>query len=130
MLSSMDSPPQLSIDTCRSCGRPADLLVAEYLHELPVPTIALPVFATREAWWLALIAHETGHHVQKDLVPGLEEVTREQLVGAVATTSAPGLIGQWAWGGLEAFADADSTLMIGAAAVWAIDELQYATPGR
>ena len=109
---------------------PADLLVAEYLHQLPVPTIALPMFATREAWWLALIAHETGHHVQKDLASGLESVTLERLASAVAATSSPGLIGQWSGWGLEAFADAYSILMVGAAAVWAIDELQYATPGR
>jgi len=109
---------------------PKDSLVAEYLQELPVPTIALPSFATRGAWWLVLTAHETGHHVQKDLAPDLEQVTREKVIDAAATGPDPNLAGQWASWSLEAFADAYSTLMVGAAAVWAIDELQYSTPDQ
>jgi hypothetical protein len=109
---------------------PADSLVADYLRELPVPTIALPGFASREGWWLVLAAHETGHHVQKDLLPGLEEVTRERVASAATDAGVPDLAVQWAGWGLEAFADAYSTVMVGGAAAWAVDELQHAAPAR
>jgi hypothetical protein len=105
---------------------PADSLVAEFLRELPVPTIALPGYATREAWWLVLAAHETGHHLQKDLPGNLEGATRAQLADAAAADAGP----QWAAWALESFADAYSTVMTGGAAAWAIDELQFSTPAR
>jgi hypothetical protein len=108
----------------------ADSLVADYLRELPIPTIALPSYAVREAWWLVLAAHETGHHVQKDLLPDLETATRTRLMTAVAASDVPSLTSQWAKWAAEAFADAYSTLMTGGAAVWAIDELQYSTPAQ
>ncbi len=109
---------------------PSDALVADYLRELPVPTIALPGFAAREAWWLVLAAHETGHHIQKDLLPELEELTRERVSSAAVAAGVPDAAVQWAGWGLEAFADAYSTLMVGAAAAWAVDELQHAAPAR
>jgi hypothetical protein len=113
---------------------PADLrgpvgsLVADFVRELPIPTIALPEYASREAWWLVLAAHETGHHVQKDLLPELERVTRERLADAAPATPEADPGGSWASWGQEAFADAYSTLMVGEAAAWAIDELQYSAP--
>ena len=109
---------------------PSDALVADYVRELPVPTIALPGFAAREAWWLVLAAHETGHHIQKDLLPELEELTRERVAGAATAAGLPDLAVQWAGWGLEAFADAYSTLMVGDAAAWAVDELQHAAPAK
>jgi len=80
---------------------PADAIIAEYIRELPIPTIALPAWATREAWWLVLAAHETGHLVQRDLSPGLEAATRRHwrtlspdLMSPV-TWPARGLAGRW-----------------------------------
>ena len=111
---------------------PADSLVAAFVSELPIPAIALPDFASREAWWLVLAAHETGHHVQKDLFPGrndllpqLEQATRDRLteVTAAAPEGWPG----WA---METFADAYSVLMVGEAAAWAIGELQHSIPAN
>ena len=123
--------PRVSVP--RDLQGSAGSLIAGILSELPIPVIALPGLAASQAWWLVLAAHETGHHVQKDLLPGLEEATRERLVAAAAPTaeaasSADDLAARWAGWLHETFADAYSTLMVGAASVWAIDELQHATP--
>jgi hypothetical protein len=114
--------PRVSVP--RDLQGPADSLVADLMAELPIPVIALPGLAASQAWWLVLAAHETGHHVQYDLLLDLEDATRRGLVGAVAAEQ------EALWGGwrLETFADAYSTLMVGEAAAWAIDELQHATP--
>jgi hypothetical protein len=104
---------------------PADAIIAGYIRELPVPTIALPAWAAHEAWWLVLAAHETGHLVQRDLCPGLEAATRQALTDAVAGSD---LSSAWSGWAMEAFADAYSVLMVGASAAWAIDELQHGTP--
>jgi hypothetical protein len=104
---------------------PADSLVAEFMQELPVPTIALPAYTAQEAWWLVLAAHETGHHVQKDLLPALPAVTSEHLA-----TAAPDQAAEWARWALEAFADAYSVVMAGGSAVRAVDELQFSTPSQ
>jgi hypothetical protein len=105
---------------------PADALVAEYVRELPIPTIALPEVAMREPWWLVLVAHETGHHVQQDLMPTLATDTRSALASAAGAE----LADDWVGWSLEAFADAYSVLMVGQGAAWAIDELQLARPAR
>jgi len=128
--------PRVSVP--RDLQGPADSLIADILSELPIPVIALPSLAASQAWWLVLAAHETGHHAQKDLIPELEETTRQLLIEAVtapgeaapgeAATPADVQAGYWAGWLHETFADAYSTLMVGAAAVWAIDELQHATP--
>lgn len=117
--------PRVSIP--RDLQGPADSLVFGMLSELPIPVIALPAVAASQAWWLALAAHETGHHVQLDLLPGLAERTRERLDEAVA---AGDQTGNWAAWRYETFADAYSALMVGAAAAWAIDELQHSAPVR
>jgi hypothetical protein len=120
---------------------PADAIVAGYIGELPIPTIALPGWAAHEAWWLVLAAHETGHVVQSDLCNGLEAATRQALTTAVAAAGKSGKSGDsgdsgdaaelasfWSGWALEAFADAYSVLMVGDSAAWAIDELQHGTP--
>ena len=109
---------------------PADALVAEYVRELPVPTIALPEVVRQEPWWLVLAAHETGHHVQRDLVPTLVADTRAAVAAAVGACAGAGLADDWAGWAVEAFADTYSVLMVGAGAVWAIEELQLAEPAR
>ncbi len=104
---------------------PADAVIAEHVRELPIPTIALPEIAEREPWWLVLAAHETGHHVQKDLLPTLESATSSALAAAT------GELGDtWSGWSLEVFADAYSVLMVGSTAAWAVDELQYARPAN
>ncbi|EIV93626.1 hypothetical protein [Frankia sp. QA3] len=109
-----------------------DEAVRALLRELPIPVIALPEWATRQAWWLAPAAHETGHHVQRDLLPGLPDRTRAELDRAVR--AAPGgdaeLAAQWSGWQAEVFADAFSAVMIADAAAWAVDELEHAAPTR
>lgn len=111
----------------RRCSVPSelktsdDVLVADLIEELPVPVIALPETVTREAWWLTVAAHETGHHVEHDL--GLAEQIRD----ALAAVMPADLWKEWKiWRG-EVFADAYSVLMLGPAALWAIEELQFGT---
>lgn len=119
--------PRVSVP--RDLQGPAGSLISGILSELPIPVIALPGLASSQAWWLVLAAHETGHHIQKDLLPGLEAATRERLTEVAAAAEGDDYTAHWAGWLHEAFADAYSTLMVGAAAVWAIDELQHATPG-
>ncbi|MCM3925286.1 hypothetical protein ND748_26910, partial [Frankia sp. AiPs1] len=102
------------------------------LHELPIPAIALPEWSTRQAWWLAPAAHETGHHVQRDLVAGLPDRTRAALDQAVRAASGGDaqLAAQWSGWQAEVFADAFSAVMIADAAAWVVDELEHAAPAR
>ena len=44
-----------------------DRVLDDMLRILPVPMIALPYGIVEEPWWLVLVAHEVGHHVQYDL---------------------------------------------------------------
>lgn len=112
----------------RRCEVPSELRpagddpVAEFVDRLPIPVIALPETAVREGWWLVLAAHETGHHVLLDL--DLGDAVRAALRDAVR----PDLIQDWTRWHNEVFADLYSVLMVGAAAAWAIDELQYGPP--
>ncbi|RKT54385.1 hypothetical protein [Saccharothrix australiensis] len=114
----------------RRCPVPSDFRVAgddplaAFVAELPVPLVALPENATREAWWLVVTAHETGHHVQHDL--GLTV----PVVEALASAAPPGLGREWStWSG-EVFADAFSVLMVGEAAGWAVGELAFGSTGH
>jgi hypothetical protein len=105
--------------------------VAEFVAEIPIPTIALPTWVAREAWWLVLVAHEIGHHIQKDLAPGIEAVTRDALAAAVASCAGGDLAADWVNWQAEVFADAYSVLMVGEVAVaWALTELAYTVPER
>lgn len=108
---------------------PGDELVGDYVAELAIPVVALPAIAAAEPWWLALAAHETGHHVQLDLASGLVAETRAALLRAAAEPPgeadlAPFWVG-WAW---EVFADAFAVLAVGPAAAWAVEELQHGPP--
>jgi hypothetical protein len=119
--------PRISVPT--DLRAPADAIIADYISELPIPTIALPSWAAREAWWLVLAAHETGHLVQRDLCSGLEAPTRKVLTRAVVGAGeSADTASFWSGWALEAFADAYSVLMVGDSAPWAIDELQHGTP--
>jgi hypothetical protein len=101
---------------------PDDSLVALAVGKLPVPVIALPAICVAEPWWLVLAVHETGHHVQTDLAPGLVRATREALHAAGSD--------DWYRWSQEVFADAFSVLMVGSAAAWAVGELQHAPDHR
>ncbi|WP_037309757.1 hypothetical protein [Amycolatopsis orientalis] len=98
---------------------PSDDPLMEFVDRLPIPVIALPEQAVREGWWVVLAAHETGHHVLHDLDLGVP--VRQALREAVPRD----LAANWVAWHNEVFADVFSLLMVGPAAAWAIDELQY-----
>ncbi|MER7212887.1 hypothetical protein ABT340_37995 [Streptosporangium sp. NPDC000239] len=100
---------------------PADSLVAEFVGRLPVPVVCLPEWTAVQAWWLTLAAHEVGHHVHKDLDPGLENASRDALAEATGDE-------RWRRWALESFADAYSVLMLGPAAAWIVEELGHGPP--
>jgi hypothetical protein len=102
---------------------PADSIVADFVKVMPVPTIALPHAVRHAAWWLAVIAHETGHHVEFDAGPALRD-QRNATVAAVVTDP------RWLKWSNEAFADVYSSLALGPAAAWTVDELVHTTPAK
>ena len=57
-----DPPPDLAPE--------ADSVLAAFLGKLPVPLISLPPLCVTDPWWLILVAHEVGHHLQFDLCGG------------------------------------------------------------
>jgi hypothetical protein len=122
-----NATPRVSVPS--DLRAPGDAVVGEFVRALPIPVIAVPASCVDEPWWLVLVAHETGHHIQQDLVPGLQEVTREALREATSALPGDESIGaDWHRWALEAFADAFSVLMVGTAAGWAVEELQHASP--
>src|SRR5262249_36518575 len=102
--------------------RPVDRMLASLLAELPLPLVALPSALLDAPWWLVLLAHEVGHHLQYDLEP------RQALVGKTgdAIAAAAGdAANRWLPWRFELFADACSVIAIGPVAVHAIAELEW-----
>jgi hypothetical protein len=99
----------------------ADELLRPTLEKLPVPLIGLPPVVQTRPWWLAAIAHETGHHLQHDLAGGvLFSRLGEAVAAAVDANAEPGAWREWHE---ELFADACSVLLLGPAAATATAEL-------
>lgn len=97
-----------------------DRKLAEALRLLPIPLIALPYSIVDEPWWMVLVAHEVGHHVQYDR--GLVATTGNAL-GAVAPNEPA-----WVDWRLELFADAFAVVALGPTAIQAVVELEWDTP--
>jgi hypothetical protein len=100
-----------------------DSLLSERVRALPVPVIGLPPIVVRRPWWLVTAVHETGHHVQHAfaVVDAVQIRLRE---AALAAGAHPAEAKQWADWGREVFADAFAAVCVGAAAMWAIVELE------
>ena len=111
---------------------PDDQVVGEFVRELPIPVVALPEAAAWEPWWLVLAAHETGHHVQRDVDPGLRVATAAALLEATESSSdvddEATVASDWQGWAIEAFADAFAAFSVGSAGAWAVEELQHAAP--
>jgi hypothetical protein len=94
---------------------------------MPIPTIALPPLAARRPWWLIVVAHEVGHHVQSDIVEAGGDGTRLSRAveaGALAAGASGEEAARWAnWSG-EMFADAFALALTGTASRWAVEELE------
>lgn len=106
--------------------RPSDALLQRTLSSLPVSVISIPEICIASPWWLVLIPHEVGHQVAFELDDGRIPAT----VGAIATDAAARAgnaalsDSDWSAWAHELFADAFAGTMVGAAHLWALDELE------
>ena len=109
---------------------PGDPVLREFVARMPVPTIALPPIVTRRPWWLIVVAHEVGHHVQSELLDTAAATGAAPAlagaVGAAAGRAGAGLDEQESWGlwAREAYADAFAFVATGTATTWAVEELE------
>ncbi len=99
----------------------------ECLESLPIPVLRLPPVCISAPWWLVLVGHEVGHHVQYalDLVGYFRE-------GLSAAAQAHGFseeeaAASWGCWGEEIFADFFSLMMMGQWALRAIAEVETGT---
>ena len=106
----------------------SDRALARILAYLPVPLIGLPTSVVAEPWWLVLLAHEVGHHVQYDLEPDGALIERAGDVLAAAAGPAGDEAERWRGWSREVFADAFAVATAGAAAIAATVELEWDAP--
>ena len=98
-----------------------------HLNRMPVSVVRVPPICVAAPWWLVTLGHETGHHVQFDLVPGRGLVTeyRAAIEAAVrARTGSDKEAERWGRWASEIFADVFSVFCMGSWAVWAMTELE------
>ncbi len=95
----------------------ADQALGRFLVRLPVPVVRLPVGCLDTPWWLGLLAHEVGHHLQYDLLPELALVAEVGEVVAGAVNGDPLEAARWRGWSRELFADACALLALGPAAI-------------
>lgn len=101
--------------------RPTDKLLHRTLRELPVPIVGLPRICVARPWWLAVVAHEVGHHVA-DCLDGGALISRvSELLGEAS--GGDDSVGWKAWAH-EVFADAYAVALVGAAHLWVLAELE------
>ena len=112
-ISRVKPPPDLKL---------LDEVLGEALSRLPIPLIGLPPVCEVRPWWLVLLAHETGHHVQHDVGGGKLRTAFPELVARVAEAAGEDPE-TWIGRSDELFADAFGVLCCGPAAAWAIGEL-------
>jgi hypothetical protein len=108
--------------------REVDLtFLKEYLERLPIPLVRIPPTCIECPWWLIYLGHETGHHVQSQLLPDKQLVADfgDHLYDAVVNkTNNEQSAGRWRDWSSEIFADLYSVLMMGPWAVRAMLELE------
>jgi hypothetical protein len=107
-----------------------DQALGSFLATLPVPVIAVPVGWLDAPWWLALLAHEVGHHVQYDLVPRAALVAEVGQRIAAAVGDGPATSARWRLWSREIFADACALASVGAGAITALLQLELDTEER
>ena len=102
----------------------------DLLLTLPVPVIRLPPWCLASPWWLAFIAHETGHNIQRELklTDSFGLLLQKAVTDAGGDPKADGE--RWKRWGNEIFADLYSIAMLGAWAVRALVEIELAAPER
>ena len=96
------------------------------LAMLPAAMISLPPACVTAPWWLAQVAHETGHHLQHEL--GLLAPFQQALQSAAAAHlpagAAEDLAAKWLLWNQEIFADLHSILCLGPAAPCSLSEAE------
>jgi hypothetical protein len=99
----------------------ADALLRSALETLPVPLTGLPPVVHSRPWWLAALAHESGHHLQRDFDGGSIYTSLGPALETAANADAEA--GSWRGWHEEIFADACSVLLLGPAASTATAEM-------
>jgi hypothetical protein len=105
-----------------------DEFVNQFLARLPLGLIGLPLAWVEAPWWLLLLGHEVGHHLQFDLVPE-SGLVREfgDLIGATADVGAPQHVAwRWRTWSQEIFADLCLLCAGGPWGIWSVVELALA----
>lgn len=107
-----------------------DALLVEFFETLPIPLIGLPPICAYRPWWLVFAAHETAHHIQHDLN---DRQLIQDFAGVVSEAAekhdpTDPSVAKWPAWSIEVFADMCSVLLVGAAARWAVAELQATVP--
>ena len=95
----------------------ADQALGRFLVRLPVPVVRLPDACLDSPWWLSLLAHEVGHHLQYDLLADAALVAEVGEVVAGAVGDDPAEAARWRGWSRELFADACALLALGPAAI-------------
>jgi hypothetical protein len=114
----VDIPPDLRSDVDRE-------FFAACLEQLPIALVALPSQCVDAPWWLIVLGHEVGHHVQFDLLPPRRLLLPfGSSLGAAADQAVPGQGERWTRWSPEIFADAFSLHALGPWAARAIAELE------
>ncbi len=99
--------------------------IGDYLERLPMGLIRLPPAVLHAPWWLVLVAHETGHTLERDLAPGLHDAFATAIRGAIADPEDASWWARWA---PEVFADVVSVMLAGPWALQALMELEPRRP--
>jgi hypothetical protein len=114
----VDIPPDLRSEVDR------DFLSA-CLEQLPISLIALPTVCVDAPWWLILLGHEVGHHVQFDLIPPRQLFAAfGKFLAKAGEQEMAGEGERWKRWSPEIFADAFSVHALGPWAARGITELE------
>jgi hypothetical protein len=125
-------PAQLVPDQLADPHVAADF-VKQHLLQLPVPLVRLPPACLSAPWWLVLLGHEVGHHIQYSLLERTQLVSlfRTRVEEAVAQHARSASeqdrardVKRWGRWSCEIFADVFSVLVMGPWAVWAMVDLE------
>lgn len=100
-------------------GRPLDAALRTCIDAMPVPLIAVPTSVLDAPWWLAVLAHEAGHHVQFDLEP------KQALVGRVGDALEAIGGARWQAWRFELFADGFAIATLGPEANQVIAAMEW-----
>lgn len=109
----------------------ADLeFLDQCLETIPLPVLRLPPTCVSSPWWLILIGHEVGHHVQYAL-----DLVAHFRTGLAAAAESLGFskdeaASTWGRWGEEIFSDVFSILIMGESALRAIVELETGPPDK